>query len=58
MKWHLRESVKHETFVKSFKKCSISSVLDGTKNGIFYESPDSINNDEHDSPEDFLGVCD
>lgn len=49
--------VKHETIVKSFKKCSTSSVLDGTENDIFEESesPDISINDEYDSHKDFLG---
>jgi hypothetical protein len=39
-----RESVKHETHMKSFKKCSISNAFDATEDDALFEgseSPDS-----------------
>ena len=57
------QQVKSETIVKSFKKCDISSALDGRENDILYEESDasSENNREDDftgSDDDFLGFYD
>jgi len=57
------QRVKSETIVKSFKKCGISSALDGSEDGILYEESDasSENNQEDDfsgSDDDFLGFYD
>ena len=55
--------VKSETIVKSFKRCGISSALDGSKDDVLYEGSDasSENNREDDftgSDDDFLGLYD
>ena len=34
--------VKSETIVKSFKKCGISNVLDGSEDDILYEESDAL----------------
>ena len=57
------QRVKSETIVKSFKKCGISSALDGSEDDILYEESDasSENNREDDftgSDDNFLGFYD
>jgi hypothetical protein len=57
------QRVKSETLVKSFKKCGISSALDGSEDDILYEESDtsSENNREDDfrgNDDDFLGFYD
>jgi len=38
------ESVKHETIVKSFKKCGISDALDGIEDDVLFEESGSSDN--------------
>ncbi|KAG8225841.1 hypothetical protein J437_LFUL004770 [Ladona fulva] len=57
------QKVKSETIIKSFKKCGISNVLDGSEDDILYEeSYDSRENnckyDFSSSDEEFMGLYD
>ena len=57
------QRVKSETIVNSFKRCDISSALDGSEDDVLYEESDasSENNREDDftgSDDDFLGLYD
>jgi hypothetical protein len=55
MSW---ESVKE--IVKSFKKCGISSALDGIKDDVLFEESESLDNNNGiaRSDEDFRGFYD
>lgn len=35
--WHKLEAVKEETFLKSFKKCKVHNVIDGTEDDEVFE---------------------
>ena len=54
--------VKSENIVKSFKKCGISTALDGSEDDILYEESDASSENNHDdftgSDDDFLGFYD
>jgi hypothetical protein len=53
----LWESVKQDIVMKSFKKCGVSNVLDGTEDNVLFEESRSLdsNNGSDSSDEGFRG---